>query len=241
MDHFIQQCSEIVSTNPERPQFSIVIIYENVVSAARALRACEILRHEIPEDLSIDVSVWKTGILECQENRTKAALNSSTADVVIVAASGRDEISPYFRLWVEEWLELERERECALFTLFGDHITPHAVATAAYLRQKTAPLGMDFFSHPFLDPQEISTPREFQPLLSRSASAVASDDGEWDEWRPGLNCLANGDCEVSAYDIIENFGSRLREHLERMRVEAASKNADISWEPGEVARNRVSY
>jgi hypothetical protein len=133
MDHFIQQCSEIVSTNPERPQFSIVIIYENVVSAARALRACEILRHEIPEDLSIDVSVWKTGILECQENRTKAALNSSTADVVIVAASGRDEISPYFRLWVEEWLELERERECALFTLFGDHITPHAVKFDCYV------------------------------------------------------------------------------------------------------------
>lgn len=241
MDHFIQQCSDIASSHPERPKFSIVIIYENVVSAARALRACEILRNEIPEDLSIDVSVWKTGILDSPENRGLAATHSSNADVVIVASSGREEISPYFRLWVEEWLQLERQRECALFTLFGDHVSPHAIATAAYLRQKTAPLGIDFFSHPFLDGQEISTPREFQALLTRSSAVTAEDDGEWDEWRPGLNSLANGDCEVSAYDIIENFGTRLREHLERMRIQNASRASDISWEPSEAARSRVSY
>jgi hypothetical protein len=230
MDHLIEQCAGIASSDRQNRKFQIVIIYENVVSAARALRACEILRNEIPQDLTLQINVWKMGSLEVEENRTLAASASAMADVVIVSASGRDEAPAAFRSWVDSWLWLCREHRCALFTLFGDHVAPDAVALAGWLQRKTAPRGIDFFTHPPLDGRDLDLFRDV-PLGLPAGPVKESLRSTLEEWRPSARLAGDGDVAESALDIIENFGAHLRARLEEVRIRNMADVEEESWSP----------
>ena len=214
MDHLIEQCAEITSANHHRDHLSLVIVYENVVSAARALRACDILRGDGPGEITLSIKVWKTDLLGIEDDRDSAAAAAALADIVIVSASGRDEMSPFLRLWTDSWLESRQARPCSLFTLFGDHIGPHSLETAAYLRQKSAPRGIRFFTHPSLDDYEIETMPAFQTELTAPLMSMLSQP---QDWRPGDSILSRGLEDQSAFDIIESFGAHLRAHLETER------------------------
>ena len=86
MDHLIEQCDGIASANHDRKNLNLVIVYENVVSAARALRACDILRGDEPEEINLSIKVWKTDLLGMEDNRDRAAEAATLADIVIVSA-----------------------------------------------------------------------------------------------------------------------------------------------------------
>lgn len=214
MDHLIEQCAEITSANHHRDHLSLVIVYENVVSAARALRACDILRGEGSEEITLSIKVWKTDLLGIEDDRDSAAAAAALADIVIVSASGRDEMSPFLRLWTDSWLGSRQAGPCSLFTLFGDHIGNHSLETAAYLRQKSASRGIRFFTHPSLDGYEIETRPTFQHELLSPRMAMRSQP---QDWRPGDSILSRGIEDQSAFDIIESFGAHLRAHLETER------------------------
>lgn len=207
MDHLIEQCSDITGVKPGHRKFQIVIVYENLVSAARALRACEFLQHEIGETVSVDVNVWKMEILEDGDSRRAAANASSLADVVIVSASGRKDIPCAFRLWVEAWLQLDQCGRAALFALFGEHIGDGALSVAGYLRRKTVLNGIDFFCHPPIDPSEFVRAVDLEKALGPVASGAS------DEWRPGQQRLADSMSHRSAFEMIEDFATNLRTHL----------------------------
>ena len=219
MDHLIEQCDGIASANLGRDHLSLVIVYENVVSAARALRACDILRGDGPDEITLSIKVWKTDQLGVEDDRDCAAEAAAQADIVIVSASGREEISPFLRMWTESWFE--REKVCAgsLLTLFGDHIGPYLLSLAAYLRQKSAPRGIRFFSHPGLDGYDIETRPTFQNELPAPIVALHSLP---QDWRPGDSILSRGIEDQSAFDMIESFGDHLRAHLEAERFSHAA-------------------
>lgn len=219
MDHLIEQCAEITSANHHRDHLSLVIVYENVVSAARALRACDILRGDGPDEITLSIKVWKTDLLGIEDDRASAAAAAALADIVIVSASGRDEMSPFLRLWTDSWLGSRQAGPCSLFTLFGDHIGHHSLETAAYLRQKSASRGIRFFSHPSMDGYEIETRPIRQRGLPEPLTAIGSE--AWD-WRPGDSILSRGIDDQSAFDIIESFGDHLRAHLEAERFSHAA-------------------
>jgi len=208
MDHLIEQCDGIASANHGRKNLSLVIVYENVVSAARALRACDILRGDGSEEITLSIKVWKTDLLGIEDDRASAAAAAALADIVIVSASGRDEMSPFLRLWTDSWLESRQARPCSLFTLFGDHIGPRSLETAAYLRQKSAHRGIRFFTRPTFQ-HELLSPR----MAMRSQPQ---------DWRPGDSILSRGIDDQSAFDIIESFGDHLRAHLEAERFSHAA-------------------
>jgi hypothetical protein len=216
MDQLLDQVSEIVSTaeSPSRP-FRIVIIYENVVSAARALRACEVLRSEIPHDAGLEINVWKMSGLGFSESRILSASAAARADVVIVSASGREEQPTHLPLWVDEWLNQSAAEGSALFTLLGDHATPGAISFASWLREKTSPSGIDFFSHPPMDSQECAPLRDI-PLLMPPRQLLDAVRIPIEEWRPGS--ASSSEHFESAFDIIENFGAHLRARLHEVRL-----------------------
>ena len=207
MDHLIEQCSDIAGVKPGHRKFQIVIVYENLVSAARALRACEFLRREIGETVSVEVNVWKMGILEDGDSRRAAANASSLADVVIVSASGREEIPTAFRQWVEAWLQLDQCGRAALFALFGEHIGDGALSVAGYLRRKTVLNGIDFFCHPPIDQSEFPRAGDLERALGPVTSEASG------EWRPGQQRVADGISNRSAFDLIEDFATNLRARL----------------------------
>lgn len=208
MDHLIEQCSDIAGVKPGHRKFQIVIVYENLVSAARALRACEFLRREIGDTVSVEVNVWKMGILVDGDSRRAAANASSLADVVIVAASGQEEIPPAFRQWMDAWLQLDQCGRAALFALFGDHIGDGALSVAGYLRQKTILNGIDFFCHPPIDNTELRRATDLQPVLGPTANLDMS------EWRPGQERESGTFSHSPALDLLEDFAATLRARLD---------------------------
>lgn len=216
MDQLLDQVSEIASTaeSTNRP-FRIVIIYENVVSAARALRACEVLRSEIPHDAAFEINVWKMSGLAVSESRIPSAWAAARADVVIVSASGSEEQPAHLPVWVDEWLSQSAAAGSALFTLLGDHATPGAISFASWLREKTSSNGIDFFSHPPLDSQECAPLRDI-PLLMPIRQLPDAVRIPIEEWRPGL--ASSSEHFESAFDIIENFGAHLRARLREVRL-----------------------
>jgi hypothetical protein len=216
MDQLLDQVSEIASTaeSTDRP-FRIVIIYENVVSAARALRACEVLRSEIPHDAALEINVWKMSGLGVSESRIPSASAAAHADVVIVSASGSEEQPAHLPIWVDEWLSQSAAAGSALFTLLGDHATPGAISFASWLREKTSPNGIDFFSHPPLDSQECAPLRDI-PLLMPPRQLPDAVRIPIEEWRPGS--ASSSEHFESAFDIIENFGAHLRARLHEVRL-----------------------
>jgi hypothetical protein len=185
MDQLLDQVSEIASTaeSPNRP-FRIVIIYENVVSAARALRACEVLRSEIPHEAGLEINVWKISGLCLSESLIPSASAAARADVVIVSASGSEEQPAHLPLWVDAWLKQSAAKGSALFTLLGDHATPGAISFASWLREKTSRHGIDFFSHPPLDSKECAPLRDI-PLLMPPRQLPDTVRIPIEEWRPG--------------------------------------------------------
>lgn len=218
MDHLIEQCSGIAGANPPARKFRIAIVYENLVSAARALRACEFLRGEVPGDPSFDVNVWNMGLLGMADNRAQAASAASSADVVIVSASARDGVPPAFRAWVDAWLWLNRGRQCALFALFGDHIGPSALSMATYLRHKSLARGIDFFCHPPLDAAALGSAADSQLALADSPRIRVS---ETEEWRPGSAQQTEFETRQTAFELVENFAENLRVRLRSLKASAA--------------------
>jgi hypothetical protein len=203
MDHLIEQCSDIAGVKPGQRKFQIVIVYENLVSAARALRACEFLRREIGETVSVEVNVWRMGILGDGDTRRAAANSSSLADVVIVSTSGREEIPIAFRQWVEDWLQLDHCGRAALFALFGDHIGDGARSVSGYLRRKTILNGNDFFCHPPIDECESGGMGDLQRLLGPGSGTGPN------EWRPGQPSATEPLGTRTAFDRLEDFSKNL--------------------------------
>lgn len=216
MDQLLDQVSEIASsTDASGTSFRIVIIYENVVSAARALRACEILRSEIPHDAALEINVWKMSGLGASESRIPSAMAAARADVVIISASGTEEHPAHLPLWVDEWLSQSAAAGSALFTLLGNHATPGAISFASWLREKASPNGIDVFSHPSLDGSECAPLRDI-PLLMPPQQVPVAVRIPIEEWRPGL--ASSSENFESAFDIIENFGAHLRARLHEVRI-----------------------
>jgi hypothetical protein len=216
MDQLLDQVSEIASTAESADRlFRIVIIYENVVSAARALRACEVLRSEIPHDAALEINVWKMSGLGVSESRIPSASAAARADVVIVSASGSEEQPAHLPIWVDEWLSQSAAAGSALFTLLGDHATPGAISFTSWLREKTSSNGIDFFSHPPLESQECAPLRDI-PLLMPPKQLPDAVRIPIEEWRPGS--ASSSEHFESAFDIIENFGAHLRARLHEVRL-----------------------
>jgi hypothetical protein len=202
------------STDPAIRPFRIVILYENIVSAARALRACEILRGEIPTGAALEINVWKMSGLCGNGNTRPSAKAAARADVVIISASGCGEPPANLAAWVDAWLGHSGAAGSALFTLLGDHATPEAVAFASWLHGKASPSGIDVFSHPAVDSTACAPLRDI-PLLMPPKELPNTIHIPIEEWRPG-SATASGRME-SAFDIIENFGAHLRARLHEVR------------------------
>jgi|GEM_PF-1046288 len=220
MDHLIEQCSDIAGVKPGHRTFQIVIVYENLVAAARALRACEFLRGEIGEAVSVEVNVWKMGLLADGDSRRTAANASSLADVVIVSASGREPVPSAFRLWMESWMQLDQCGRAALFALFGEHIGDGARSVAAYLRRKTLLHGVDFFCHPPIDRGELHHAGDLQRTLGAGSS------GNIEEWRPGEDNRSSA--EAAAFELVEDFAADLRARFVTLTCNTNERNAE-SW------------
>lgn len=198
MDHLIEQCSGIANPTRLNRKFHIVVIYETFVSAVRALRACELLRQEIPPDIRMCISAWRIESLHDPAAAQLAASSAAHDDLLIVSTPGRSSPPAILHEWMNSWLDIGATSLPALFSLFGDHLSESALASALALKRKTTPLGIDFFMHP--------TPStDSQPHYS-----LGWQNNHLPHASPALSRLQQGSVSESAFDTIEDFCAHLR-------------------------------
>jgi hypothetical protein len=199
MDHLIEQCSDIASPARLKRKFHIIVVYETFVSAARALRACEILRQEIPPDVAMHINAWRIASLTDTQEFTLAASTASAADVVIISTPGRDLPPPVLHTWIDHWMSHNGHSPTALLALFGDHMTPAATASARSLHRKTSASGVDFFIHPYPSRDGGEQPAQLGWESNHLPATLSSR-------RP----LRQTHEPESAFETIENFSAHLR-------------------------------
>ena len=95
---------------------TVVVIYDNSDTRARALKVCDYLVGQIWGSVELDFHWWRTDFLKDKYMARAAATHAVDSDFLIVARSSF-EISPTLETWFEDWIDQHRNREGALIDL----------------------------------------------------------------------------------------------------------------------------
>lgn len=204
MDQLLQQCAAAAAARNGHRELRIVIVHESIVAAARALRACDILRESPPDGPLLRIDVWNAADLAHGMNRILAAASAAAAEIVIISLSGRDSLPADVARWLDGWLLPDPRPKGSLLVLAGDGPSPGAMASIALLQRRASDSTIPFLCHP----------APATPIPARSLTPPTfdhADIGEIDEWRPGDG---HGD---PTFDLVEEFGARLRARLKNIR------------------------
>lgn len=201
MDQLLEQCAAAAAARTGRGELRIIIVHESIVAAARALRACDILRHTTGDGPLLRIDVWNANDLADGMNRTLAAASAAAADIVILSLAGRDSLPAGVSRWLDGWLLPDPRPRGILLALCGDGPSQGAMASLALLRHRASASATPFLSHPV--PESMAP----NPVPALPVAAVCDPD----EWRPGH---VDGD---PTFDLVEEFGARLRARLRDIR------------------------
>lgn len=136
-----------------RPDFNVVIAYEDLETGRHAKRAYDQLVQHMQHECDFSNQMWKFEVLAVSKLRELAARDAAAADIIIVSAHQTHELPFEVNAWIETWLK-EGTQALALVALFdapdlcGENEACKALADVAR-RGK-----IEFFSQPELDQRQ---------------------------------------------------------------------------------------
>ena len=96
---------------------TVVVIYDDPFTRARALAACDYLVGQLWENVELDFYWWRTDFLN-ESNMAQAAAHYATeADFLIVCSTGIDAPADTLEKWFEIWVKERKKTEGALIDL----------------------------------------------------------------------------------------------------------------------------
>ncbi|HEX5218442.1 MAG TPA: hypothetical protein VFZ59_02655 [Verrucomicrobiae bacterium] len=103
---------------PEKENRStVVVIYDDPITRARALTACDYLVGELWENVELDFHWWRTDFLDDANMSRAAAKYAIDADFLIICSSGAEHRSRTLEAWLESWIQQRDKNEGALIDL----------------------------------------------------------------------------------------------------------------------------
>jgi hypothetical protein len=99
---------------------TVVVIYEDGATRARALSACDYLVSQIWENVELDFHWWRTDFLKDPHMAEAAARHAIVSDFLIVCSREGGEISTTLEAWFGSWIGKHQDREGALIDLTVD-------------------------------------------------------------------------------------------------------------------------
>ena len=96
---------------------TIVIIYDDDATRARALDACDFLVKQFWQEVELEFHWWRTDFLSDATLGTVASKNAVAADFLLVCLDLQRAITPTLEAWFESWLVRRSNREGALVDL----------------------------------------------------------------------------------------------------------------------------
>jgi hypothetical protein len=148
------QCDFHTDVNPtwelnEKPRFSVVIVYEERLTGARAKHFYDSLIAEIEHECDFSVGLWNFQVLASSEIRNSAAQAAARADFVILSLRGKVGLPAEIKSWTETWSRLLHNRSAALIVLTNKPRTKGctAASTVTYLESVANRKRIAFFPH----------------------------------------------------------------------------------------------
>ena len=83
---------------------NVVIAFEDVAAGKHAQRFYEYLTERLGADFEFTRYQWNFSLLKDPNVREVAARDAATADIVIVATHGDNDVPDHFKSWIKMWL-----------------------------------------------------------------------------------------------------------------------------------------
>jgi hypothetical protein len=96
---------------------TVVVIYDDPLTRARALTACDYLVGQLWENVELDFYWWRTDFLDDANMSRAAAHYAIDADFLIICSSGTEHRSKTLEAWLESWIKERDKNEGALIDL----------------------------------------------------------------------------------------------------------------------------
>jgi hypothetical protein len=129
-----------------QPTFRCVLIYENAAAGKCGEHFYQNLLAAVDADCASTRNLWSFSALTIPEMRNVAASAAATAEIVIFALSGEEELPAHVKEWIEMWLWLIDGGHPAFVPLFHS-ASAKSAAIGGYLRSATASKHLDCFPH----------------------------------------------------------------------------------------------
>ena len=161
---------------------TVVVIYDDPTTRARALRACDYLVSELWENVELDFYWWRTDFLDDANMSRAAAHYAVDADFLIICSTGAEIRSKTLETWLDSWIKERDKHEGVLIDL---SLLPDSTNHLQSVLQQIAKRG----KFDYLASTELSTSNRSTGKLSSvlPASADRLPDRSRPPSRFGLN------------------------------------------------------
>ena len=129
------------------PVFNVLLAYEDFETGKNAKHTFDFLSEHLGHECHFTNQMWKFDVLGIPKLREMAAMDASTADIIVISCHGGFELPLEVKSWIELWLA-EKTNAIALVALidsaFSQAFESHA--TRDYLADVAKRAGIEFFS-----------------------------------------------------------------------------------------------
>jgi hypothetical protein len=131
-----------------KPNFNVVIAYEDFETGKIARRTYDYLAQHLGGECQFTNEMWKFDILDIPRLRELAARDAKAADIIIISCHGVSPLSETVKEWIETWLD-DDVRAIALVALFDSpDASPETKRIRDYLAQVATRGHIEFFAQP---------------------------------------------------------------------------------------------
>ena len=179
---------ETESTSSLPDLCTVVVIYDDSHTRARALTACDYLVSQIWEAVELDFHWWRTDFLKDPQMAGIAAQHAVASDFLIVCLNATDEMSDNLGTWFESWIDQRGCRQGALIDLTASTIAGTATPHRQSLLRAIARRGT--FDYLTTLPERPDAGSPVTPKMSDAKKLPTVDQPSWQSRPPsrfGLN------------------------------------------------------
>ncbi len=141
----IESASPCNKKPPAPGVFHVVILHDDYLTARRGRLLARGIAREMGGCDEFEMKLWNVELLGTLFGRA-AAVEASTADIVVVALRSPGGFPPDLKLWLGRWFAETKEDSIALIAVFEDYEEPAVIEARAFLQNAAQGAGKDFFS-----------------------------------------------------------------------------------------------
>jgi len=128
----MRTASEEIESPNDQEVCTVVVLYDGLVTRARAMAACDYLVNQFWPEVELKFHWWRTDFLRDAALANLAADEAVASDFLIICSDGTGALSPALETWFETWLERRGEKNGALVDLSA---SPRSTQREAFLRE----------------------------------------------------------------------------------------------------------